>query len=786
MKLRMLSVILLLVLTGVFNVGALLPSDAAAAAKKITIAVVRDGPTEMNEIVDGIRPELAHLVGADYDVTFDRSDKYDAGWDPQRIRLVIEAAMSDRTVDIVVGVGWLVALEAARPDFRLSKPFVSATLVDGDVPGIDFSDERKLKPNLSLVIQPQRTDTEVELLRRMINPKRVHLVLSREIYDNTPGIKSLMEQYGKEIGVEIIPVLVSTEWEPVLEALDPDVEMMFFQHTPRLTLAQRAAFVEALNARMVPTFSGDGPRDLEIGMLATNRTDSRQTLTRRVALNLSQLITGSSTDELPVLLISESKLVINGKTAAKIGLALTFEARVLGTLLHPEALEMEADNLNLRAVLAIADSGNVSLSISNQEVQTAERFRQIDRSSLFPQLGVGADYINVENPLVGTIFPQRWARANISLSQMIFDDQFISDFRSAGREYEAAMFQNQSERLDVYVGAGSVYLGYVQTRLFYEIALENLRLTEGNLDISRMRVEVGHAGRDEVYRWTAELNQQRTGVMDVESLMETQRIELNRLLGVPLQKRWRPEPLDEDSHTFEFLREKLGFALDSQTKFDRFTEVAVDIALENSPERMFLVKNIEAEGIQLGYNKRSFIVPKVFFNFGYNYNFWQSPDDPVLGENFFDMRIVAELPIFQGTRRVYDMKLSQSLIIELERRLMLADQFVEQRTRTSLRQLQASLPNIDYSRIAAENARKNFEVVRDQYANGIANITDLISAQAASFTAEQGALVSFYTFLLDSVDFQRAVAFFPENKSQTEIDQFVENVRQRIQAGETQ
>jgi outer membrane protein TolC len=274
--------------------------------------------------------------------------------------------------------------------------------------------------------------------------------------------------------------------------------------------------------------------------------------------------------------------------------------------------------------------------------------------------------------------------------------------------------------------------------------------------------------------------------MDVESLMETQRIELNRLLGAPLQKRWRPEPMDEDSDTFELLREKFGFALESQANFDRFTEVAVDIALENSPERMFLVKNIEAESIQLGYNKRSFIVPKVFFNFGYNYNFWQSPDEPQLGEDFFDMRIVAELPIFQGTRRVYDMKLSQSLIIELERRLLLADQFVEQRTRTSLRQLQASLPNIDYSRIAAENARKNFDVVRDQYANGIVNITDLISAQAASFTARQDALVSFYTFLLDSVDFQRAVAFFTETRSQNEIDQFVEDIRQRILASETQ
>ena len=317
------------------------------------------------------------------------------------------------------------------------------------------------------------------------------------------------------------------------------------------------------------------------------------------------------------------------------------------------------------------------------------------------------------------------------------------------------MFRNESDRMDVYFEAESAFLMYVQTRLLYEIALENLRLTEGNLDIAKMRVEVGHSGRDEVFRWTAELNQQRRLVTNTESAVETDRIELNRILGAPLRKRWRPEPVHEDAFWFQLLRDKLGFAFQSQANFDRFAEVAVAIAMESSPERLFLLKSIEAEGIQLGQRKRSFIVPKVFLDFNYNYNFWQSPDQPELGENFYDFRITAALPLFEGTRRWYDVQLSKSVIVELERRLALTDQFVEQRTRDALRRLQASLPNIDYSRVAAENANKNFEVVREKYANGIVNITDLISAQSASFTADQNAMVAMYNFLQDSAAFQR-------------------------------
>jgi outer membrane protein len=761
-------------------------AEPVGAAKKITIAVVRDGPTEMNEIVDRIRPELDHLVGADYDVTFDMSDVYDAAWEPQRMRAVIDAAMRNRNVDIVLGIGFLVTTEAAKPDVRLTKPFVSATLLDGDIPKLDFADDRTLKDNLCLVVQSQRTDTEVDLIKRLLNTRRIHLVLSREIFDHVPEIEPALDVYGREIGIEIIPVPVSTDWKPVMDQLGPDVEMVFFEHTPRLSLSSRAAFVEALNLRKIPTFSGDGPKDLGIGMLATNRPDMKQPLARRVALNLFQLITGSSTDDLPVLLVSDSRLTINGKTAAAIGFSLSFEAMVLATVLHPEALEAHVDSLDMNSVLAMANTGNVELSISNQEVQSALRGKQVVRSPLFPQIGAIADYNNIDNQLVGNILPEQWARATLRLSQMIFDDELVSNFRTAGREYDAAMFQNQSDRLDVYLEAETAYLRYVQTRLMYSIALNNLRLTEGNLEIAKMRVEVGHSGRDEVFRWTAELNQQRTLVMDIESLMETQRIELNRILGVDLGKRWRPEPMDESADWFVQLQQKFGFALETQSNFDRFTEATVEVALENSPERKFLEKNIEAEVIQVGQRKRSFIVPKIYADFDYNYNFWQSPDIPELGTNMYEIRVSAALPLFNGTERVYDLQLRKSFVLELERRLKLADQFVEQRTRNSLRQLQASLPNIEYSRVAAENARKNFDVVRDKYANGIVTITDLLSAQTAAFAADQDALVSLYTFLLDSADFQRAVSFFPQTKGPNEIQEFANYLREKMEAQEAQ
>jgi outer membrane protein TolC len=94
--------------------------------------------------------------------------------------------------------------------------------------------------------------------------------------------------------------------------------------------------------------------------------------------------------------------------------------------------------------------------------------------------------------------------------------------------------------------------------------------------------------------------------------------------------------------------------------------------------------------------------------------------------------------------------------------------------------LEASFPNIKYSRDAAKNARLNFEVVRDKYANGIVNITDLLEAQTASLNAQLQAVSAMYNFLIDLTEFQRSLAFFKDAKSEEEIQTFLQTIQESM------
>jgi outer membrane protein TolC len=371
---------------------------------------------------------------------------------------------------------------------------------------------------------------------------------------------------------------------------------------------------------------------------------------------------------------------------------------------------------------------------------------------------------------------------------MIYDDRLISDFRSSDRAWQAAQYRRETDRYDVISEAEQAYYLYVLARVLYKIQLSNLRLTEGNLEIARMRADAGISGKDEIYRWQAQVDEQRTRLLDNATLVANRRITLNQILGLDQSTRWKPEEAQAAQDTLLFLDGKLDFVLKTPQEYKVLERVSVKIAEENAPEIQYLDKSIEAQEIQVGQRKRSFILPRINANLSYDWNFWQSPG-PAPAKTTLDLEgdafmadVTATLPLLEGTRRIYDLKRQKSILNELNRRRILARELVEKRTNTAMQRLASSHPNIRISRSAADNAGKNLEIVREKYVQGIVGITDLLDAQNTSFSAEQKAQASVYSYLIDLVSYQRALSFFMYDKTPEEIDGFARKVREMMGA----
>jgi outer membrane protein TolC len=64
---------------------------------------------------------------------------------------------------------------------------------------------------------------------------------------------------------------------------------------------------------------------------------------------------------------------------------------------------------------------------------------------------------------------------------------------------------------------------------------------------------------------------------------------------------------------------------------------------------------------------------------------------------------------------------------------------------------------MDLARVAAQAAKKNFKVVRDGYAQGVATILDLLDAQRETIVQEREAILSEYRFLKAVVEVERSM-----------------------------
>ena len=104
-----------------------------------------------------------------------------------------------------------------------------------------------------------------------------------------------------------------------------------------------------------------------------------------------------------------------------------------------------------------------------------------------------------------------------------------------------------------------------------------------------------------------------------------------------------------------------------------------------------------------------------------------------------------------------DVRKNRATLRKLESLHREASQIVEQRARNALIKASAARSDMDLAKMAAEAANKNYKVVRDGYAQGVATILDLLDAQRETMVQERQAILSEYRFLKAIVEVERSM-----------------------------
>ncbi|UCD35655.1 MAG: TolC family protein, partial [Nitrospiraceae bacterium] len=408
------------------------------------------------------------------------------------------------------------------------------------------------------------------------------------------------------------------------------------------------------------------------------------------------------------------------------------------------------------------------------------------RSRLLPQLdiGTGGAIIDDDRARAGAgSAPERSWTGQATLSQLLYSDSVWTAYAVEKHVQDSRVDVRNTIELDIAQAAAVAYLNVLRAESIEEIQKNNLRLTRANLERARVRVNVGIAGPDEVYRWESQIADNRQIVLRSESDTFNAKNSLNRILNRPLQEPFVAEEADLEAPPLGSTNELFHDLITHPKDFLLFRDFLVMKGLEISPElRRFDAEIAARERIMVS-AKRAFWLPDVslqgnvteLFSEGGEGQRSDSPAD--INDTDWTVGVFATLPLFTSGQKTATYSRTRHELDRIRIDREAARERIEQRILSAVNLTRSSYPAIELSRDAGKAAQENLTLVSDSYERGIKSIIDLIDAQNQALVSDQRAANSVYDFLIDFMNVLRAVGSFDFLLSETGREEWLQDFR---------
>ena len=752
--------------------------------KKATIAIVRDGHSDFFDNLEKlVRKELHKLLKAKKAIRYE-TEEYNANWDLEKIEGLVLKATHSEDIDVVLVLGIIGTIKVVNSREEFSKPVVAGVIQEGGFKKLPYNDQRQsTRPNLTYVISPVRTLRDLKTFKELCDLDKIHIFLDRTIASNISEFEPWLDYIRKQVDVDLQITDVQDKADLVLSQLDSSVQAAYLTPGLRMPRAERKKLIDGLNQRKIPTFSMIGVEEVQMGSLAAQAPAFSTRVSRRIALNVKKVLQGVSPNEIAVDLPIEDQLVINDATARQIDFAIPFEIQSTAELINEDVI-VGAEKLSLEKAISTAIKNNPRLQSFAETVILAEEGVKQARSSLLPQLTGTASYSQIDEERAEISMgsqAEKSTRAGVALSQLLFNDAVITDYRVSKYNQQAAIEDYQAELLDLILNVHTVYYDYLQALASYRVAIDNLKRTQHHLSLSQVRHHYGAAGPSEVFRWETEEAQTKTTYFNAWADVQTSLNSLNRFMGMNPNTSWDPEDIALKDPKGHFLKGRLDDVITDTKKLDQFTEFATIQGFENAPEIQALTHQIGSQRLLLAQEKRSRFLPTLSLSFRYD----NRVDDDFIGvtnslssdiDDEWTTSVEAQIPLFTGGLITAKINAARA---ELRRQLNVLEDtqlIVAQRIHTALNRIGSSYPSVRSTAHAADRALKTLEIIREEYAEGKTGILDLLDAQNQSFSQEQEAVIASYTYLRDLAEFHRAISWFKYGRSEEEVRELTSEI----------
>lgn len=745
----------------------LLVGTSASVAAPIRVGVVLDGPwARYQSVPEQFRREVLEVTQGEFEVEFPESVQLDGGWTMTGIDAALDQLLADPQVDIVLALGYGASNQVARRE-NLPKPVIAPLVLDSVAQAFPRKEDGSGKENLSYLTAYRNLEKEILSFQAVADFRHLVILADSVLLEMLPEASVVVRNLANELDLDITVVAVARGVVHALEQLPDATDAVMV--TPLLQLPQSdfALLAAGLVERRLPGYSIWGYSEVEAGLLTGSvPKDGINIIARTTAIHVLDILRGEKAQNLSISSAIKLEPIINMDVARAIGVYPDWSLMTRARLINDRE-QFSGRTLSLSQAVDEALRANLDLLAADQVVAAGEFQIKESRSPLLPQINVGADYtvLNTDRGLVQQGFlSERTTNAVANFSQVIYSEQAWTNF-SVEKYGQTSREQAREElRLDIVLAASTAYLNVLRARAIEQIQKDNLKLTRANLEQAQVRVQVGSAGPEEVYRWESSIASNRQAVLRAESRTLNARQALNRLLNRSLREKTTlveeegVDPLDLIGD------QRLFFVLENGQRLELYRDFLVQEGMRLSPELRRLDADISAQKRIKTAAKRNFWAPTVSLEGDYQYRLNQSGAGSTLPgadyDTFWSAGVYASLPLLTGGGRYATVKRTTAEITQLQLTKASFALNIEERVLVASNLVRASWPGISLSQDAAVAADNNLQLVADSYERGVLSIIDLLDAQNLSLVSNQAAANSIFDFLADLMQVQRASGQF--------------------------
>ena len=310
----------------------------------------------------------------------------------------------------------------------------------------------------------------------------------------------------------------------------------------------------------------------------------------------------------------------------------------------------------------------------------------------------------------------------------------IKNYRSAKELTTAARHTQRDNRDLVVLAVGGSYLQVVAAAARVDSAMAQVDTARAVYAQATRQHQAGVNAKIDVDRSQVELQQQQLRLISLQSDLATQKLALDRVIGMPLgQETTLTTPMEYTPLPVVSLQDALT------TAFARRADIQAAEAQLRAAEHARQAAKAQN-------------IPALTFNGGY----FVAGEKPTQSNGVFSVFATVDFPIWRGGR--IQASIASAEAVYLQRRAEYEDVRgqVDVEVRTALLRLAATNEQVAVANSNRTLAQSTLQQARHRFAAGVTDTVEVVQAQETVASAEQDYISSLYAYYLAKLSLARA------------------------------